>query len=119
MPACGPVRLIAGDAEGMEGHRHEGRALVLAGREQDVELARIGLVGDSGGEAQQLVGRIAHRGHDDDEVVAGGSLARDPARDALDPVRVGDGGATEFLDDEWGQASKGHSTFRVSAPGLR
>ena len=110
MPACGPVRLIAGDAERVERHRHEGRALVLAGREQDVELARVGLVGDRRGEAEQLVGGVAHRGHDDDEVAAGGALAGDPAGDALDAVGVGDGRATELLDDERAQASAAHSS---------
>ena len=38
------------DAQRVERHRHEGRALVLAGREQDVELARVGLVRDGRGE---------------------------------------------------------------------
>ena len=59
------------DAERVEGHRDERRALVLAGREEHVELALVGRVGDRGGEAQELVGRVAHRGHDDDEVRAG------------------------------------------------
>ena len=90
------------DAEAVERHRQEGRALVLAGREQDVELARVGLVGDGRGEAEQLVGRVAHRGHDDDEVAPGGTLARDPTGDPLDAVGVGDGRATELLDDERG-----------------
>ena len=102
IPACGPVRLIAGDAQRVEGHRDERRALVLAGGEEDVELARVRLVGDRGGQAEQLVRGVAHRGDDDDEVVAGGALAGDPARDALDAVRAGDRRTAEFLDDEGG-----------------
>ena len=66
-----------------------------------------------GGQAEQLVGRVAHRGHDDDEVVAGGALARDPAGDPLDAVGVGDGRAAELLDDEGGRHRPGHSTVRV------
>ena len=88
------------DADRVERHRHEGRALVLAGREQHVELARIGFVGDAGGEAQELIRGVAHRGHDDDQVVAGRSLARDPPGDPLDAVGAGDRRATEFLHDE-------------------
>ena len=106
------------DAERVEGHRDERRALVLAGREQHVELALVGLLGDRGGEAQELVGRVAHRRDDDDEVRAGGPLARDPPRDAPDPVRVGEARAAELLHDERRQAS-GHSTpgLRASRPG--
>ena len=95
------------DAERVERHRHERRALVLAGREQHVELARVGLVGDGRGEAEQLVGRVAHRRDDDDEVVAGRALAGDPPGDALDPVGVGDRRATELLDDERGWHGRG------------
>ena len=88
MPACGPVRLMAGTPSACSAIESERRALVLAGREQDVELARVGLVGDRRGQAEQLVGRVAHGRDDHDEVVAGGALARDPPRDPLDPVRA-------------------------------
>ena len=40
---------------------------------------------------------------DDDEVVAGRALARDPPRDPLDAVGVGDGRAAVLLDDEGGR----------------
>src|SRR6266550_2228455 len=53
--------------ESVESHREERRALVLAGREEDIELAFVGCIGDGCGKAQQLVRRVAHRGHDDDE----------------------------------------------------
>ena len=111
-PAVRPVGRDAGlrpgqadgaDPDGVEGHRQERGALVLAGGEQDVELARIGFVGDRRGEAEQLVRRVAHRRDDDDEVVAGRPLARDPPRDALDAVGAGHGRATELLDDEGGR----------------
>ena len=103
MPACGPVRLMAGTPRAWSAIERSVAALVLAGREQDVELARIGIVGDRGRQAEQLVGRVAHRRDDDDEVVAGRALARDPARDALDAVGVGHGRAAELLDDEGGR----------------
>ena len=115
-PAVAPVRRDPGlwpgqadgaDAQAVERHRQQGRALVLAGREEDVQLARIRIVGDGGGQAEQLVGGVAHRGHDDDEVVAGGAFARDPPRDALDAVGVGHGRAAELLDDEGGRHGRG------------
>ena len=71
------------DTEAMERHRQERRALVLAGREQDVQLARVGLVGDGRRERQELVGGVAHRGHHDDELRPARALAHDPPRDAL------------------------------------
>ena len=43
MPACGPVSEMAVDAERVERHRHERAAHVLAGGEQQVHLARVGL----------------------------------------------------------------------------
>jgi hypothetical protein len=95
------------DAQAVERHRQQGCALVLASREQDVELARVGLVRDRRGEAEQLVGRIAHRGDDDDQVVSGGTFARDPSGDAFDAVGVGHRGATELLDDERGRHGRG------------
>jgi hypothetical protein len=56
---------------------------VLAGREQDVELARVRFVGDRRGEAEQFVGRVAHGRDDHDEVMTSGALACDPSRDRL------------------------------------
>ena len=98
------------DAQRVEGHRHERRALVLAGREEHVELARVGLVGDRRGEGEQLVGGVAHRGDDDDEVGAGRALARDPPRDAPDPVGIGEGRAAELLHDEGGRHIRRNSS---------
>jgi hypothetical protein len=97
------------DAHRVEGHRHQRRALVLAGGEQDVELAGIRFVRDRGSETEQLVGRVTHGGHDHDEVMACGALARDPSRDPLDPVRTGDRRAAVFLDDQGG-GHAAHST---------
>ena len=53
MPACAPVSEIALHAEGVEGHRDERGALVLAGREEHVQLAGIGVVGDRCGELER------------------------------------------------------------------
>ena len=101
----------------MQRHRDERGALVLAGREQHVELARIGIVGDRSRQAQQFVGRIAHRGHDDDELRTGRSLAGDPPGDTPNPIRVGQRGATELLDDKR-RGHGGHSTSGLPGPSL-
>ena len=96
---------------------------MLAGREEHVELARIGLVGDRGGEAEELVGRVTHGAHDDDEVRSGRPLPGDPPGDALDPIRPGDRRAAELLHDEGGlhqggivAAGHGRSRQRPSPP---
>ena len=67
------------DSEGVQCHRDEGRALVLAGRQKHVQLAWIGVVGDGAGKGQKLVRGIAHRGDDDDKVRAGGAFTGDRA----------------------------------------
>ena len=72
----------------------------LARREQHVHLAAAGLVGDVVGEADEVVGRLAHRRDDDDDVVAGPAGARDVIGDGPDAIRVGDRGAAELLDEE-------------------
>ena len=68
--------------------------------EQHVELAggrqRAHLVG----QVHQLVGRVAHRGHDHDHLVAGLAGGHDALRYPLDAIRVGYRGTTVFLHDE-------------------
>src|ERR1035437_6391300 len=97
--------------ERVQGHRDESGALVLARCEEHVELARIRLVGDGAGQGEQLIGRIAHRRHDDHEVGTRGTLARNACGDTPDPVGVGYGRAAEFLNDErFGHG--GHSSRR-------
>ena len=88
------------DADRMQRHRDEGGALVLAGGEEDVELAGIGIVRDGGREGEELVGGVAHRRDDDDEARPVGPLAGDAPGDALDALRAGDGRAAELHDDE-------------------
>ena len=108
-PAIGAVRRDAGlgagqadrcHAQRVERHGDERRALVLAGRQQHVQLARVGLLVDRGGQGKQLVRRVAHRGDDDAQVGAFGTGPGDPARDAADPVGVRHGRAAELHDDE-------------------
>src|ERR1035437_9474631 len=86
-----------GHAQRMQGHRDERGALVLAGREKHVQLARIRVVCDGAGQGQQLVGGVAHCRDHDHQVAAGRPLAGDTRGDAPDSVGVGYGRATELL----------------------
>ena len=115
----GDARLWAGKAdrryaERVQRHRHERGALVFAGREEHVELAQVGLLGDGRGQSHELVGRVAHGRNRDDEVVAGRAFARDPPGDALDAVGTGQRRTAELLHDEGGCHIR-----RILAAGLR
>ncbi len=77
-------------AEGVERHGHEGRALMLAGGQEHVQLARIRILGYRARQGQQLVGGVAHRGNDHDEVAAGHPLTGYARRHASDAVRIRD-----------------------------
>ncbi len=110
----GPREADRGHAQRLERHRHQGRALVLAGGQQHVQLPGIGVIGDRRRERQQLVGRVAHGGHDDHQLGAVGPLANDPSGHPPDPLRVGERGAAELHDDE-GAGHAAHS----SRAGLR
>ena len=82
------------DRHGQKRHRH-----LLAGREQAVELAR-GRVGIKGvRQAHQLVGRLAHRRHDGDHVVAGLLLGDQFFRNHLDALGRRDRRPSEFAYD--------------------
>ena len=59
---------------------------------------RVSLTSD--GQAQQLVGLLAHGADDDDDVVAPALGARDVIGHRPHAIGVGDRGATELLDDE-------------------
>ena len=84
----------------MEGHGNEGRALVLTGGQQHVELARIGVVGDPRGQTEQFVGRVAHRRDRDDHLVAGLLGLDDALGHALDALGIRDARASVLLHDE-------------------
>ena len=104
------------DAERVERHRDERRALVLAGGQEHVELARVGVVGDRRGEREQLVRRVAHRRDDDHEVRAGRAGARDPLRDPPDPIGLAERRAAELLDDELAGHGAGSLPAAFRAP---
>ena len=107
MPACGPVRLIAATPSAWSAidTRVALWCSPVASRTSSSRGSGSSVI--AGGQPEQLVGRVAHRRDDDDEVVAGRALAGDPPGDPLDPVGVGDRRATELLDDEGGGHRRG------------
>ena len=91
--ACGATLRLKRHREQRDGH-------LLAGREQDVELARVGGLPDAACEAGEAVRLAAHRGNDHHNVVASLAKAHDLRRDAGDPFEAPHGGASELLDDQ-------------------
>ena len=99
------ARLAAGEADRVaaelaDGHRQQRHRDALAGGQQHVELAPVGVGRDLLGEAEELVGRVAHRRDDDHDVVPGAPRAHDAIGDLLDAGDVGDARAAVFLDDD-------------------
>src|SRR4051812_6693173 len=105
------ARLVAvrGDRYRQQRHRDP-----LARGQQHVQLAAGRGVGDLAGLVEQLVGRVAHRGDHDDDVVAVLLGSHDPLGDALDVRRSRYGGTTVLLDDQ-GHGSTGYRR-RVDDP---
>ena len=81
-------------------HRQEGHRLSLTAREQHVELAPRRRRADRLGLLDQLVGGLAHRGHDDNDLLAGRLGARDALGDQPDLVDIRDGRAAVLLNND-------------------
>ena len=111
IPACEPVNDIAGTPRSHR-HAHERHRDALAGGQQHVELAAVGVLGDVVGEPQEIVGGLAHRRHDDHDVVAAAAGARDVIGYGSDPVGIGNRGAAEFLDEKHGQQGYRRPLYR-------
>ena len=105
-----PGEAVGGDAEVVQGHAHQRGGLALAGGDQHVHLAAGPDLRHVGGQAEELVGLLAHRAHDQHDVVATATGAGDVVGDLADPLRVGDRRAAELLDDE------GHEGQRYRCP---
>ena len=83
------------DRDGQQRHRD-----ALARREQHVELAPFGVRGDLLGHREQIVGRVAHRRHDDDDIVALLARSHDALRHLPQLFHIGDAAAAVFLHDD-------------------
>ena len=102
-----------GDDPGLRpGERHRGLAAVedrdaeqrrrdaLTGGEQHVHLALRRVGGHVVGQALEVVGGLAHRRHDDDDVVAVTACPHDVVGDGTDTVGIGHRSSTELLYEQ-------------------
>ena len=99
------ARLTAGEAHGLvaarfDGHGQQAHADLLAGRQQTVHLARGRVLVDGRGQAEQLVGRLAHGRDDGDDLVAFLLAAHEPFRDIANPFRRRHARAAELAYDK-------------------
>jgi len=85
----------------------------LTRREQHVHLSGRGRGRDRLGEALEVVGRLAHRRDDDDDVVPGPARRDDVVGDGLDALGTVDGRAAVLLHDE------AHTHDGTSGPRVR
>jgi hypothetical protein len=82
--------------EVVDRHRAQRARLALAGRQQHVHLARIGLRRDLERLGDQRVRRLAAGAEYGHDAVAGVALGDDSLRGAFEALGVGDGGAAEL-----------------------
>ena len=88
-----------GLAEVLDRHREQRHRDALARGEQHVHLPAAGLTGDVVSEADEVVGGLAHRGDDNDDIVAAAPRTHDVVGDGADAIGVGDRGPAELLDE--------------------
>ena len=99
------VHLVAGvrareAAVRLQRHREQRDRHLLAGGEQDVELAGFGTFLNAARKVEQAVGVPAHRGDHDHDVVAPLAGACDLGGDVRDPFDAPDRRASELLNDQ-------------------
>ena len=99
-PGLRPGERLGDLAEIGDGHGDQRHRLALAGGDEHVHLAAWLGGGDVVGEAQELVGLLAHGRHDEHDVGATTLGADGVLGDLADPVGVGDGRAAELLDGD-------------------
>jgi hypothetical protein len=116
MPVGGDdPRLTAREADRVaseiaDGDRQQRHRDALAGGEQHVELAPVGIGRHLLGEREQVVRGPAHRGDDHDDAVSGGARAHHARGDAPNARDVRHAGAAVLLDDD------GHRLFEKVYP---
>jgi hypothetical protein len=81
-------------------HRQQRHRDALTAREEHVQLARSRDRRDLRGEVEQLVGRVAHGAHGDDDVMPGTARIDDALGDALDALGIRDRRPAVLLDDQ-------------------
>ena len=87
------------DAELLDRHAQQRHRDALTRGEQHVHLPARRALRDVVGQADQVVGGLAHGRDHDDDLVAGPAGADDVVGDRADAIRIGDRRAAELLDD--------------------
>jgi hypothetical protein len=88
------------EPDSLQGERQQPDRHLLAGRGNDVELARAGIGVQLPREPEQAVGLARHRGGHDHQLVALGGEAGHTARDLADSLDAAHGGSAVLLDDQ-------------------
>jgi len=96
--------LAAGEADRIAAqlsnrHRQQRHRDALAGGQQHVELAPIGIGRDLLRELEELVGRVAHRRNHHDDVVSGLARAHHAIGDEPDARDIGNARTSVLLDN--------------------
>jgi hypothetical protein len=97
------------DTEICQGHAQQRHGDSLPGRDQHVHLAAGLRAGDVVGQLDEVVGGLAHRARNDDDIMAVTSGESHVLGDCTHAVWIGDGGAAVFLHDE------GHGIHRLAS----
>src|SRR5204863_7434238 len=95
--------LAAGEADGVaallaNGHRQQGHGDAFSRREQHVELAAVRVRRHLLGQRQQFVGGVAHRRHDNHDIVSLPARLHDAIGDLAQPGDIGHARAAVLLD---------------------
>jgi gamma-glutamyltranspeptidase/glutathione hydrolase len=98
-PRLGARQRDGAVAEVVDGHGAQGAGHALAGRQQHVHLARVGVRRDLVGVGDEAVGLLAARAEDGHDAVPGLALGDDALGGALEALGVGHRGASELHDD--------------------
>ena len=118
MPDWLPVKLMASPPSSRMAIESSAIEMRSPAREQHVELAAVGVGRDLLGEREQVVGGIAHRGHDDDDVVALAPRAHHALGDLLHAGDVRDARAAVLLDDDRHRHSQATKSRRARTDNL-
>ena len=101
IPACEPVKLTAWTPWSMIAMQSSGHRDPLPGGEEHVELPAVRVLGHVVGEADEVVGGLAHRRDDHDHLIALAMGPDDVLGDGPDAVGIRDRGPAVLLDDHW------------------
>ena len=115
------ARLRAGErhrrhVQRVQRNGRERDGLLFAGGEQHVHLAFAGQRHDFLGQLDQIVRHAAHRGDDDDDLVALGAVFGHARRDVFDAVGVAHRSAAVFLNNQSHVKFSGTAEYQM--PGI-